>query len=322
MSHVLKKNVWTLIVYSSVSLLSGCFDSGDSEEVVANDPLANPPPAAENHAPTITGMPNSTAIVGSSWEFMPSTADSDGDTLSFDILNRPVWASFDNKTGGLSGIPLLGHEGRYAGVKITVSDGRKSASLADFTLTVQSSTTNNAPEIGGNAPRTAVVGQRYIFQPNASDGDGDKLTFSIANRPIWASFNVATGILSGTPVQGNEAVYDNIVVSVSDGELMASMPAFAIAVTQAASGSVTLTWTPPTMNTDGTLLSNLAAYKIYYGLTEGDYPNEILIDNPGITTYVVDNLSPNAYYFVSTSINSGGTESDYSNVLLKNVTAN
>ena len=108
----------------------------------------------------------------------------------------------------------------------------------------------------------------------------------------------------------------------SDTDLTASLPAFAITVAQAATGSVTLTWTPPTRNTDGSQLTDLAAYKIYYGLSQGNYPNEIRIDNPGITTYVIDNLSPNTYYFVSTSINEAEVESNFSNVATKIVTAN
>ncbi len=236
MSHAVRIEVRSLIVCSFV-LLSGCFELGEPVEVVENDLPASTPPAAENHAPSISGKPNSTALVGSSWEFLPKATDTDGDALSFDIRNKPVWASFDTKTGGLTGVPLLRHEGRYVGVRIIVGDGEKSVALPDFTLTVQNSTTNNTPEISGTAPGSAVVGQRYIFQPNASDIDSDKLTFSIVNRPAWVSFDVVTGLLSGTPIQGDEAVYENISVSVSDGELVASLPAFALIVSQAATGS-------------------------------------------------------------------------------------
>jgi len=85
---------------------------------------------------------------------------------------------------------------------------------------------------------------------------------------------------------------------------------------------VTLTWTPLIKNTDGSVLTDLTAYKIYYGLSEVNYPNEIRIDNPGISTFVIDNLSPNTYYFISVSINSAEFESDFSNVAIKVVTTN
>ena len=322
MIQVLRKNILTLFVCTSMSLLSGCLEQSEPAEVLENSPPANPPPTAVNQAPTISGTPTATAMIGNSWTFTPSSADRDGDALKFDIENKPVWTNFNAQTGEISGTPLLGHEGSYSGIRISVSDGKTSATLPDFALTVQNVSTNNAPQITGNAPTIAIVDQQYVFQANASDADGDDLTFSIANRPSWATFSGATGLLGGTPMQGDAAVYNNIVISVSDGELMAALPAFAITVSQAATGSVTLTWTPATLNTDGSPLTDLAAYKIYYGFSEGNYPNEIRIDNPGIASYVVENLSPNDYYFVSTSINTSEVESDYSNVAFKAVTTN
>jgi hypothetical protein len=77
-------------------------------------------------------------------------------------------------------------------------------------------------------------------------------------------------------------------------------------------GSVTLSWTAPTLNTDGSPLTDLAGYKIYYGTEPGHYRETIQIDNPGLTIYVVEYLSPNTYYFVVTAINSSGIESQYS----------
>jgi len=173
---------------------------------------------------------------------------------------------------------------------------------------------NSAPVISGRPPASAAVGQDYLFIPGATDADGDTLTFSIANLPMWATMDTVTGRLSGMPMLGDSAVYDNISISVSDGKMTTSLPAFSINVTQIAMSSVTLSWTPPTQNEDGSPLMDLAAYKIYYGLSQGSYPNEIRVDNPGISSYVVDNLAPNTYFFVSTSINSSGMESNFSNV--------
>ncbi len=73
--------------------------------------------------------------------------------------------------------------------------------------------------------------------------------------------------------------------------------------------AVTLNWQPPTENTDGTALTDLSGYVISYGTQSGNYPNNITLDNPGLTTYVVDNLSPGTYYFTITAMASDGTES-------------
>jgi hypothetical protein len=82
-------------------------------------------------------------------------------------------------------------------------------------------------------------------------------------------------------------------------------------------GSATLSWAPPTQNADGSPLTDLAGYKIYYGTSAGNYPNQVTINNPGITTYVIDNLQPNTWFFVMTSFNSSNMESDYSNVVTR-----
>ena len=83
--------------------------------------------------------------------------------------------------------------------------------------------------------------------------------------------------------------------------------------TPAAYGVATLSWQPPTENTDGSVLTNLAGYKIYYGTEAGNYTEIITIDNPGIAEYIVDNLPPgNTYYFVITAFNAEGIESEFS----------
>jgi len=176
---------------------------------------------------------------------------------------------------------------------------------------------NQAPTISGNPPAAVMVGESYSFTPTASDPDGDPLTFSIANKPNWASFDTGTGRLSGNPTLANVGMTSNIRITVSDGDLSASTSSFAIDVTQTGTASTTLSWTAPTMNEDGTTLTDLAGYKIYYGKSSRNYTNTIQIDNPSVTTYVVDNLSPDTYYFAATSVNSSGIESRYSGEAVK-----
>ena len=60
---------------------------------------------------------------------------------------------------------------------------------------------------------------------------------------------------------------------------------------QTATGTATVSWAPPTARTDGTPLTDLAGYKVHYGTTLGSYPNVIVINNAGVTTYVVENLA-------------------------------
>ena len=178
---------------------------------------------------------------------------------------------------------------------------------------------NSAPTIAGSPVGSTTYGETYEFIPNASDADGDTLTFDVQNIPSWAKFNTTTGRLYGEPTLADIGDYSGIVISVSDSTNSASLPTFSIAVTQTALGSVTLSWTAPTQNSDGSALTDLAGYKIYYAKNSGSYDRSVVLDNPGITTYVVEQLSPATYYFAATAFNSTGVESSYSAEIARTV---
>ncbi len=80
----------------------------------------------------------------------------------------------------------------------------------------------------------------------------------------------------------------------------------------ASADSVTINWMPPTENTNGSPLINLAGYNIHYGTSSSSLTKTISISNPGIATYVVSNLTPGRYYFAVAAVNSAGTESPLS----------
>jgi len=179
---------------------------------------------------------------------------------------------------------------------------------------------NNPPTISGNPPPAVKVGDNYSFVPTASDPDaGDTLSFSIQNKPMWADFHTSTGALSGVAVLGSVGLYANIQVTVSDGSLVTSLPEFSVNVVNVGNLSATLSWTAPTQNTDSSALVGLKAYKIYYGKSEGSYSNQIYIDNPGIASYKVNDLTPNRYFFVVTAVNDMDVESGYSNAAMLDI---
>ena len=109
------------------------------------------------------------------------------------------------------------------------------------------------------------------------------------------------------------------LISVSDGAASASLPAFAITVAQATTGSATLSWTPPTQNTDGSSLTNLAGFRIVYGTSSAALNQTIEIANPGLATYVVTGLNSGTWYFAVKAYSSAGGESELSNVASKTI---
>jgi Putative Ig domain len=173
-------------------------------------------------------------------------------------------------------------------------------------------TSNVAPRIQGKPPRNVIAGQQYLFRPNASDPDGDHLTFAVHNLPAWANFDPRSGQIAGKPTAADVGSYKAIVVTVTDGQAEARLPEFVVAVVQTGDASVTLSWVPPTENTDGTPLVNLKGYEIHYGNASGAYSKTIPIDNPGITRYVIDGLGAGTYFFAVIARSASGSESDYS----------
>ena len=194
-------------------------------------------------------------------------------------------------------------------------DGDESSGAA----TPSSGAGNRAPTISGAPPTMVLHGRNYTFTPTAADADGNALTFTIVNKPSWATLNTSNGRLRGTPSAGHVGTTKDIKISVSDGTTSTSLTSFDINVVATATGVATVMWTPPTENTDGTPLTNLAGYKVYWGMEQGDYSNSVTLSNAGLASYVVDQLTPARWYFAMTALNSAGTESDYSQVASKQI---
>jgi Putative Ig domain len=281
-----------------------------------------------NQPPRITGTPSSAVQATQQYSFQPVGSDPDGDTLTFSITNRPTWATFTASTGRLSGTPTSA--GTYSNIVVRVSDGRATASLPAFSISVTAppaqpvpTQPNRAPTVSGSPSTSAQVGTAYAFQPAASDADGDALAWTIENRPSWLSFNTATGRLSGTPTSASVA--SNIIIRVSDGTATASLAPFSIAASAApappppSTGNATLSWQAPTQNTDGTAITNLAGYRVIYGTSQSAMNQSVTISNPGTTIYVVEGLTAATWYFAVKAFTSTGAESSNSGIASKTI---
>ncbi len=181
--------------------------------------------------------------------------------------------------------------------------------------------TNVAPSISGSPTTSIAAGTAYGFQPVASDPNGDALTFSITGKPSWATFDTTSGALTGTPTAAQAGNYPGIVITVSDGMASTPLTAFDISVFQPGGGmgSTTVSWAAPTRNTDGSTITDLGGYVIHHGLSPNALTSTVRIANPGISSYVIDNLSTGTHYFALTAFNSSGVESAMSAVGSKNI---
>lgn len=172
---------------------------------------------------------------------------------------------------------------------------------------------NRAPEIGGSPASEVMENADYRFTPTASDPDGDELSFTIENRPDWAQFDSRTGTLSGTPNYTHVGTTSGIVISVTDGALVAALGAFDVTVIDdgIGNGSAEISWTPPTTRSDGSPLTDLEGYRIHYGQDSGDYSETVEVGS-GITSHVIEQLDKGEWFFAMTALDSEEVESDFS----------
>jgi hypothetical protein len=208
---------------------------------------------------------------------------------------------------------------------VGVSPATDTAAAAPAATTPASTTAPTSPapaaglKLAGTPPTSITAGQDYLFQPKVAQGGG-VVTFKIQGQPTWATFDADTGVLTGTPATANEGTTGSITITGSNGSSSASIGPFTIVVKAPAStpaagaGTTTLTWTPPTQNTDGTPIIGLTGYHIHYGTSVNALSTTITVTDVSQTSYVVSGLAPGTYYFAVDAFNAAGVESAESNV--------
>ncbi|MEE4185438.1 MAG: fibronectin type III domain-containing protein [Gammaproteobacteria bacterium] len=179
--------------------------------------------------------------------------------------------------------------------------------------------TNTPPVITGTPATNLTAGDEWSFLPTAADADGDSLRFTLTGAPAWISYSNATGFMTGTAEAG---VYANIVLSVSDGQATTQLAPFTLTVAEPqppATGSATLTWRAPEANVDGSALTSISAYRIYYGLNPTN-PEQVTTVSGTLTEHTIDGLAAgNTWYFQLAAVDAEGVEGLRTNPISKNV---
>lgn len=155
----------------SVTLV-GC--KSDSTTEAATPPAPGDPPTG-NLAPVISGDPAPSVIANNAYSFTPIASDPDGDPLTYDIDNLPIWAAFDEGTGELAGIPDEGDVALYGDITISVSDGTDSAILAPFEVEVQTGVVAEPPPPPADGWPVGVPEPPFVYTqaPGAPTSSGE-----------------------------------------------------------------------------------------------------------------------------------------------------
>lgn len=88
----------------------------------------------------------------------------------------------------------------------------------------------------------------------------------------------------------------------------------------ASAGSARVSWKPPVQKTDGTTLTDLAGFHVYYGKVAGNLSGTLTVANPAATTTVVDGLTAGQWYFAVDAFVASGQTSENSAIASATVT--
>lgn len=211
-----------VLIALSAAALSGC-GGGDDEATPASGSAQPPPPppsGSTNHAPTISGSAPGAVNASSAYNFLPTAADADGDTLAFTIDNKPDWATFNTSTGRLSGTPAAADVGTYSNIAISVSDGHDSTALSPFAIAVNAMS-NGRATLSWTAPTENTDGStlsnlsgyriRYGTSANALTntiviGNASVTTYVVEDLAPATWFFAVTAVNS----TGAESTYSNV----------------------------------------------------------------------------------------------------------------
>jgi hypothetical protein len=182
-----------------------------------------------NRKPVLNSIANQQIDENETLNFKLSASDEDSeDQLSFSVDGLPG-GSTDQSTGDFSWTPDYDDAGEYS-VTARASDGEDSDEKI-FNVTVNN--VNRPPSFSGNGSTTVMAGETAEINFNASDPDGDDLTYQSSGLPSGATLDAASGKFSWNTDPSEQGTY-NFTVTVSDGS-----------ETSEASGSVTVNPPPP-----------------------------------------------------------------------------
>ncbi|MCX7926584.1 MAG: putative Ig domain-containing protein, partial [Candidatus Omnitrophica bacterium] len=208
-----------------------------------------------NRAPVLADIGNKTVAENTTLNFTISATDPDGDPLNYTAEFLPVGASFNASTRTFSWTPTYDQQGTYTGIRFTVSDG----SLTDYeVISITVTNVNRSPIWSAIGDKSIAENSLLTFVVNATDPDGDALTYSVSNLPEGATFNSSTRTFSWTPTFTQSGIY-NVTFSVSDSNAATANQTITITVSNVNRAPVLASIGNKTVNEASTLSFTLSA---------------------------------------------------------------
>lgn len=148
-------------------------------------------------------------------------------------------------------------------------------------------------------PSLAQTAGTITFTAQTTTGDGSVVPVLTWSTSPAATSCTASGDWSGTKAAAGTETLAAITVSRT----------YNLSCTWPGDTSATLRWTAPTTNVDGSALTDLAGFRIYYGTSASNLNQQITVANATATQRIVSALTPATWFFAMTAYNARDVES-------------
>ena len=228
-----------------------------------------------NNKPSFTSTPIPMIQVGQQYSYTVLTEDLDGDSVTLSLETFPTDMTLNNNV--VSWTPSISDLG-LNDVVIVATDEKGDSTHQTFDISVTSGTGNNSPAILTN-PVTSVSidATQYLYDVNASDVDGDNLTYTLTVKPSGMDITENDGLIFWPSTFMTEENH-NVTVIVVDGNGGSDEQSFILTVTGAQSNSA-----PEFVSTPDTLAQTGTPYEYTIVTTDADGDNVTLTLNTAPT---------------------------------------
>jgi len=150
-----------------------------------------------NQPPQITSTAITTAAVGVAYRYDANATDPNpGDVLTWSLVQPPAGMSINTSSGLIAWTPATGQAGNQA-VTVRVADAQNAAATQTFTIAVAPPA--GSPVITSAPVTTAAAGAAYNYDVDATDPNGDTVTYTLTQAPGGMTINAASGLVAWTP---------------------------------------------------------------------------------------------------------------------------
>ena len=177
-----------------------------------------------NEPPVFSVPPATTTFAEQQYQYAFSLSDPDGPNAASASLKSGPEGMYQSGQA-IYWTPTVDQVGSHP-VTLVATDGLNSVEY-DYNITVEIFVPNNAPVITSAGPTSATAKVPYQYTVEATDADGDTLSYSLSAAP--AGMTIVGNVISWIPTVSQEGSHQ-VTVEVSDGEAV-TQEDYSVAVT-------------------------------------------------------------------------------------------